>query len=376
MGSEMCIRDRSELVRYCFPVVSVAATRIPGWPKFFDTRLRPTSDPALTELITDAAMRRNLMRTAQFGDKSLRDPFSQLLVKPQYEGLDSKVLDGWPQLIEWAETVADALDLSIVEKVMVHEALPTDLRNRAGISLIVGNFLYMNRPGRYATTSESLLSLSTLPDLEKSALGKIYGEDFGEELPFAPVGELRPVSQRQTQIGGRLLTKGVTALSGPPGTGKSHVVVLTALEAVSRGMSVLVAASSPHAVDVLTSYFAEAPGPTPVVFGGSAWSEELADQLSKHSDDSRSGLVEGSTDAIRDHAQLVSEIDLLLRAEKPAVRRLIDPAEVLAADEQLDAAGDLNQVQQRIEEKARGTHFGWIQAVSYTHLTLPTTPYV
>ena len=68
-----------------------------------------------------------------------------------------------------------------------------------------------------------------------------------------------------------------------------------------------------------------------------------------------------STYSIEEHEQLVSDVERLLRSEGAAAKRLADPSEALRADELLDAAGDLDELEQQIEEDARGPSLVWIQ---------------
>lgn len=67
-----------------------------------------------------------------------------------------------------------------------------------------------------------------------------------EVLPIVPLNE-----SQHAAVQGILKGKPITVISGPPGTGKSQVVVSTVLNAWARGMSVLFTSNNNQAVDVV-----------------------------------------------------------------------------------------------------------------------------
>lgn len=87
------------------------------------------------------------------------------------------------------------------------------------------------------------------------------------------------LADRQAAALASARTEPVTVVSGPPGTGKSHLVVAMACDALARGSSVLLAVRSDAALDALMDLFDQAPGLDPVVFGANERRLELARTL-------------------------------------------------------------------------------------------------
>ncbi len=78
------------------------------------------------------------------------------------------------------------------------------------------------------------------------------------EAPIGVPGRIRPrgeipaiLSKAQDKIMASARTNCLTLVVGPPGTGKSFTIAALAMEAMSRGESVLIAAKMDHAVDVV-----------------------------------------------------------------------------------------------------------------------------
>ncbi|MFE2755717.1 AAA family ATPase [Actinosynnema sp. NPDC059335] len=74
-------------------------------------------------------------------------------------------------------------------------------------------------------------------------------------------------------------TAPVTVIGGPPGSGKTHALAAIALDAVAAGRSVLLAARTRNAADVLGAALRRAGGPVPVLFGDSELRLEVAREL-------------------------------------------------------------------------------------------------
>ncbi|MEM9042921.1 MAG: AAA domain-containing protein, partial [Actinomycetota bacterium] len=102
-----------------------------------------------------------------------------------------------------------------------------------------------------------------------------------------------PLDRDQQRAVRNARTEPVSVIVGPPGTGKSHTVAATALDAVARGESVLLATRSQHAASVLIDFLSEAGGPTPIVFGDNQSRAELAGDLWD-----RVSADDASTDAV------------------------------------------------------------------------------
>ena len=356
------VDQNGERVRYCFPALSVPVEprSQTAWRDLGDIRLTPVGDVSASNLITDVAHREELYLRRQFGGGALTDSYGvDEALNPVYKPVDPRILPRLERLIKWAQEFAETIGIEILGLAPVHAAKPTDLRDREGVSLLVGNYLYLDRPNQYRTTSEILLHMSKLPSLGSTSFAKVYSGDDVAEPATRLMHELRPLSARQRQIGGQLLGQDVSVLSGPPGTGKSHIAAVAALDAVSRGKSVLVAASSHHAVDVLVEHFAATPGPTPVVFGGSPRSKALADRLSTHAAAVDLSTREVSRSAIAESERLLNDALSVLAAQDIATSMMLNPEEMLDVTDQLTAVGDLDELAGMVAASEAGGVGGW-----------------
>ena len=354
--------------RFCFPAISVpversgASREIDAFRKasnFWNFRplnsytLEAVGDVEATDLITDPGLRERLLAGRDFGSGALG---------PARYGYDVRMVERLDRMNGWIDDVAKAVGIKIEHRRVIQDGLPTDFRSKAGISMIVGNYLYIEQPNQYHTTARRLTELAGLPGLGATAFAKIYGEDTSHEPGTGLVHELRPMSARQRIVVSNALSEDVGALSGPPGTGKSHLITVAALDAMARGKSVLVAASSHHAVNVLIQHFSDTPGPTPVVFGGSARSQDLADELAARGYEAASDAdrADIETPAKVEHERLVEEISRSLLAESIAERLRSDPTERSRADITLERAGDLDELESLIEAGERSGPLGWV----------------
>jgi hypothetical protein len=92
-----------------------------------------------------------------------------------------------------------------------------------------------------------------------------------------------PLNAAQREVVRRTRSEPVVVVSGPPGSGKSHAVVATALDTVDRGGSVLIATQSAHAADVLADLLDRYPAPAPVLFGDAERRRAIAADLAEGS---------------------------------------------------------------------------------------------
>lgn len=353
------IEREGKSIQYCFPGISVPVTPIGMLRKTLmaGADLEATGDATMSELIDDPDVRAELVSRPEFGGGGLKDYFNH--ESGQYRPVDPRRLPKLPRLMGWADDIARAADLHIAERVTVDQLDPLDRRKEAGICLHVCAGLYLDRPAPEGTRRESLINLANLPNLSSSAFAKIYSDDEPESLAPSSrlVDQLRPISVRQRRIASDLLETDVSVLSGAPGTGKSHLITVAALDAVSRGHSVLVAAASPFAVDVLVDHFAATPGPTPVVFGGSAHGKRLATELAT--------LVSASADSAapshvaNEHGDLEASTARMLGLEGDARRLDRDPARRIQQAEDLRRAGDLFELEELIDRCESGGIGGW-----------------
>ncbi|MFT7475156.1 MAG: hypothetical protein ACI81L_002093 [Verrucomicrobiales bacterium] len=265
----------------------------------------------------------------------------------------------------WCESIAPALDLEIDETLAVREGSPLDRRRRPGIAFHICSGLYLDRPPAVGTRRESLLNLAGLDGLDSTAFATMYGDRdiAAPKQPVEALTALRPLSLRQEEIARHIRNTELSVISGAPGTGKSHLVSAIALDAVSRGQSVLVAAGSPHAVDVLVEQFANAPGPTPVAFGGSVHGNRLAMELSELASRNEGRTTPRSDDD--EHQDLVATANQMLEAEKETLRLARDPGRRVRLSQELERAGDLRELEQILRAVSRSWLPGWLARRRY-----------
>ncbi len=362
-----------ETVRYCVPAVSAPVARVSGvlspvgkWAPALQANLERIGDLEATDLIVDGPTRDRLARDVQFGGGALVDSFQPA---SGYRGVNPNLLPRLSLLVGWYRSVAAAAGIPLAEELVVHEANPDWRRTQPGVAAIVGCGLYLHRPAPAGTRRESLLATAAIGGLDDTALGHVYrhekdndgdrgtgSTERGSDQDRESI-TLRPVSARQRSIVEAVIDEPVAVLSGAPGTGKSHLLTVIALEAVARGQSVLVAAGSPYAVDVLIEHFRDAPGPTPLAFGGSVHGNRLAAELtelaSRHDTDA---VVTVDAD---EHARLLTSVQTLLEAEAAARRLKRHPGDWLDVSERLDRAGDLHELGRLVGAMGRRGPVGW-----------------
>ena len=78
---------------------------------------------------------------------------------------------------------------------------------------------------------------------------------------------LLPLSAAQRMIALSAATEPVTAVSGAPGTGKTHTLCAAICNAIAAGQSVLVATRSTEAAEVIAAQLGKQPGPPALRFG-------------------------------------------------------------------------------------------------------------
>lgn len=96
------------------------------------------------------------------------------------------------------------------------------------------------------------LSAAPVEELRRGPLGILLGAASGDEpVPAAPQLAILPTNLAQDQAITNALERPFTVVTGPPGTGKSQVLVNTIAAAMARGESVLFASKNNQAVDVV-----------------------------------------------------------------------------------------------------------------------------
>ena len=305
--------------------------------------MEASGDAEVTDLIEDELVASDFLERAHFGEGKLFDRYDE---NQALRSTDSLIAD-LPELTQWCADVAAAVGFTEAPTLVPQTTLPTTTRTQAGISLHLGCGLYLDQPASQGSRRSSLINLSTITDLSGTAFAKMYGESDIEPHVERKVAAYRPLSQRQLRIAGRVSGADIAALSGAPGTGKSHVLSVIARDAVARGESVLVVAGSPHAVDVLVEHFAETPGPTPVTFGGSRYGQRLAAELSELI--SRNEVpTQTSGDADR-YSSVDASARRSLSLESEALRINADPSYRIEVVAEVDRAGDLGELRQQIK---------------------------
>ncbi len=348
-------------VQYCFPAMSVPVepTGLLRKALTAGSDLEAAGDAEINELIEDPDVRASLIARTEFGGGGLNDYFS--IDTGNYRPVDPRRLPKLPRLMGWADDIARAAELHITERVTVDQLDPLERRKEPGICLHVCAAMYLDRPAVAGTRRESLLNLANLPNLDNTVFARIYSPVESAETQRRSnrlVDQLRPISVRQRRIASDLLENDVSVLSGAPGTGKSHLITVAALDAVARGQSVLVAAASPFAVDVLVDHFAATPGPTPVVFGGSAHGKRLATELATFVSASADATV--ASHVADEHGDLEASAARMLELEGDARRLERDPARRIQQVDDLRRAGDLFELEELIVRcEGRGLR-GWL----------------
>ena len=252
----------------CFPLMS-QPTRVPG-KGFQQGVLAPHGPPELTPLVTDPDVAARLEADVQYGGGALSEAFG---AEPTAE-----LISRLPRLQAWIRDVVDAAGLPPVRAVLSPSENPLDHRTREGLVAVVGVILYVSRDQFRPSVDASLRHWAEQGDaLAATAFARLYGADLGPgaaEDPNAPsdgvpepVHTPLPLSTAQVEAVRRARHEPVAAISGPPGSGKSHTVAAIASDAVTRGGAVLVATRSEHAAAVVAGLLARQAGPDPVLFG-------------------------------------------------------------------------------------------------------------
>lgn len=156
---------------------------------------------------------------------------------------------------------------------------PVDVRNREGLGVIAGAGVYTVRDVAAPNVAGILRGWASVP-LEGTAFDVLYGgpaeqADTAEE----PIRSPLPLNRSQREAVHRSRREPITVISGPPGTGKSHLVAAAAIDEVGRGNSVLIATQSTHAADVITDLLNRNPGPRFIRFGNRSDRETVAAEL-------------------------------------------------------------------------------------------------
>lgn len=170
-------------------------------------------------------------------------------------------------------------------------------------------------------------------ELRHGPLGVLLGASAPEPLvPAEPQPAVVPSNLAQDEAITNALSGTLTVVTGPPGTGKSQVLVNTVAAALARGETVLFASRNNQAVDVVFQRLADtSPRAVPVRAGNASRRGELAATILSALGRSRPPARRGRAR----EAWVRAATGLRSIHEQAAARRRLE-AEVTAADAALD----------------------------------------
>ena len=273
--------------------------------------LLATGDAELLRLIGDHDHLRSLTERADFGQGYLWGlPF---------EASQSSI-DQLGPLRQWIADVADAAGMQI-DAILGPGESPVELRDGDGLVAVVGSGVFLGRDLGSFDVSSRLLRWAAVDGINETAFAAMYTPTWsGATADAGGPADLRsslPLTARQREVMRRSRHERVTAVSGPPGNGKSHTVLAVALDAIARGEHVLIATQSDHAVDVLAEMLARQAGPTPVTFGSASRRDRIASELG-------AGLGPALSAEQLDHRQrAVNDMDLRVRRLERSIEAVL-----------------------------------------------------
>jgi len=263
--------------RIFHPLVTlpVRVERPPAWG---DALLFPAGDEELTPLVADGRTRRQLEDRMQFGGGSLQSVHE--------EAVPPALLARLSRLRKFAQDAAQEAGFRAPHLVPAREG-PDALMRSDHLVVVAGVGVYAAHQtggmSRAASLREWAIGLGGRrtafhslyfgpPQPEVTAPGREAGREEAVESPYL----LTPVQEMAVSLS---RSEALTAVSGAPGTGKSHTVAAIACDSLARGQRVLIAAKSDATVDALLDLLERGPGPNPIVFGSNERREALAERL-------------------------------------------------------------------------------------------------
>jgi hypothetical protein len=150
---------------------------------------------------------------------------------------------------------------------VVEQIDPTELGREPGLATLTAGGLYnravlvLGERSKYTHGLEAELERlhDTVPDPEfaKTALSLLFADDHDGQAPSAAashgptIAEVVPLNDEQREAVRAGMTQPMTVVTGPPGTGKSQVVLTLLANAYLRGESVLFSSRNNKAVNVV-----------------------------------------------------------------------------------------------------------------------------
>ncbi len=297
------INEGGKPVRYCVPLLSVPV-RLSDYGLNYQLVIEGNIEMPPDFFDWDARLELEDDRTA-FGGGSLTDS-DELVMR-------------LPKMAAWVRTALDRAGLPNA-RIRGGHLDPAGMRDEDGLSVVAAVALYTNRDV-YTPDAAGVLRTWSHQQVQQTALAHLYG--LGQDLAPLEDAGLRsplPLNRSQREALDRLNDEAITVVSGPPGTGKSHLVAAAAIDQVAKGKSVLIATQSEHATSVISDLLERYPGPRFVRFGNRRDREsvaaELADGLALPlSSDERRDIEKRATEAADKAQRLRRSIALLLQRE-------------------------------------------------------------
>ena len=255
---------QSKPTRFCLPLLSVPI-RLQRWGRSTHRVIHEGDVEMPDGLFDDPA--RELLETST-------DPYGGGAVPSGRE-----LLDRMPRFQAW---IAEALTRAGLPSARVEgpDADPLAMRQQPGLQVVAGAAIYTVRDTAAPNVRGALLGWAS-EVLSDTAFEALYSaRDEPPPAPTVPVESPLPLNARQREAMERSRHETITVVSGPPGTGKSHLVAAAAIDEVGRGNTVLVATQSTYAGDVIADLLDRYPGPRFIRFGRSEHRMSAADELS------------------------------------------------------------------------------------------------
>ena len=236
---------------------------------------------------------------------------------------------------------------------------PAALVGSATTTLVPGAGFYLAPSVELASTndlgawSKRIISHTAFSELYRTTDTRLHPVEDQTSV----IRSALPLNGRQREAIDRLDTETVVAVSGPPGTGKTHTIVAAACDAVARGLSVLVATKTDFAAESTCELLEQYPTPPHIRFGRAEHRRQVADRLSAGStsgirDDQLEALVQANDAAWEHLAKVKHFVDAALVRKQQFERARHNPNLQLAsaAPELLQPGFSHNQLARTLAE--------------------------